>query len=144
MEDEVEWLAWRFADAAPSKDFWANLRNQQHFATWFAKDSGFDGDMSKWYSVTTAQVSDKGGAGLIAQYDGSLSAALSKIFPDHHWQGFLFDRVSSGYWNDPANHKLYFEWIGQQLGVKQLEDWYKVSKQQLIEMGGTLGVIERR
>jgi hypothetical protein len=93
--------------------------------------------MSRWYSVGTAPISERGGAGLLAVYEGSLAAALASVFPEHTWEGFRFERVSSGYWMDPTKHREFFEWIGKnKLGITKMDDWYKVSKQGLIDAGG--------
>ena len=43
------------------------------------------------------------------------------------------------YWQDIKNQREYMDWVAQQLGVTNPEDWYKVSSQQVIKQGG--GVI---
>ncbi len=37
------------------------------------------------------------------------------------------DRVKQGTWYNKENHKLYAEWLGQTLGYRTMEDWYKVT-----------------
>jgi hypothetical protein len=34
--------------------------------------------------------------------------------------------VPKGYWSVLENQKQYFDWLGKELGVNTLDDWYKV------------------
>ena len=31
------------------------------------------------------------------------------------------------YWNNLANQRKFINWAGKELGIKDMEDWYKVS-----------------
>ncbi len=59
-------------------------------------------------------------------YEGELVAALKDLYPDHKWLLWQFKRVPANWWKDKEHQRMYFEWIGSLLGVKQLDDWYKV------------------
>lgn len=41
-----------------------------------------------------------------------------------------------GYFLDKNNHKLYLESISQQLGVKNMEDWYQIKRDDVILLSG--------
>jgi hypothetical protein len=46
-------------------------------------------------------------------------------------------RVKSGAWNNFENHKIYAEWLGKKLGYTNMDDWYKISKDILINNFGS-------
>ena len=35
--------------------------------------------------------------------------------------------VPSGYWQDSQNRRRYMRWLGQRLGYRKVEDWYKIT-----------------
>ena len=36
-------------------------------------------------------------------------------------------RVPSGYWDLVENRRLYVRWLGQQLGFRKADDWYRIT-----------------
>ena len=57
--------------------------------------------------------------------------------PENEWLPWKFKRgVPKGYWDDAANHVLYAQWLGEQLGYEQPEDWYQVSAEKIFEHSG--------
>lgn len=59
-------------------------------------------------------------------YKNSFIYALRRVYPEFDWYPWLFSQVPVGFWNSIQNHKDYFEWLGYELGIHQLDDWYKV------------------
>jgi hypothetical protein len=45
--------------------------------------------------------------------------------------------VPRGFWENVANHKLYFDWLGGELNVKTPEDWNRVTIDKVAEHGGS-------
>jgi hypothetical protein len=43
---------------------------------------------------------------------------------------------NQGCWLEIKNHKEWIEWAREQLGVKELDDWYKFSFSDIINIGG--------
>src|SRR5690242_1908776 len=41
-----------------------------------------------------------------------------------------------GVWKSKRNHKIFFDWLGNELGFKSPDDWYNISLQQIKENGG--------
>jgi hypothetical protein len=39
------------------------------------------------------------------------------------------DKCPPKYWNDVNNHKKFVDWAAKQLNIKEMSDWYKVSKE---------------
>lgn len=50
-------------------------------------------------------------------YNSNLAKALAVTYPDHNWQPWLFASVPAGYWDDPTTHRLYFDWLRDQLRI---------------------------
>lgn len=42
-----------------------------------------------------------------------------------------------GYWLEKKNQLAFIEYATKQLGIKDLEDWYEVSRYQIIEVRTT-------
>ena len=40
---------------------------------------------------------------------------------------WLDGRVPNGYWHRVQNRRLYVRWLGQQLGFRKREDWYRIT-----------------
>lgn len=40
------------------------------------------------------------------------------------------------YWKNYKNVNILLESIGKEIGIKKLEDWYKVTKKQIYKHGG--------
>lgn len=47
-----------------------------------------------------------------------------------------FKRVVNGHWEDKKNRRNFLIWAGNQLGVKKIEDWYRVRAIDIIIKGG--------
>ena len=48
-----------------------------------------------------------------------------------------FNTTTTDLWKDFNNHKVFVEKLGKQLGIKKLEDWYKVRARDFSENGGS-------
>ncbi len=69
-----------------------------------------------------------GGGGLLAlNYKSSPYLLISTIFPEYEWLPWKFNQTPNGFWNDLNNQRQYVNWKGRQLGIINLEDWYKVA-----------------
>lgn len=87
--------------------------------------------LDDWYKFTSKQIRQK--APFVgSKYKGSLLEALQNIYPDHNWDGLRFATVSRGYWQSVDNQRKLMDKIGEELGVKVLDDWYKVSTQEVL------------
>lgn len=88
-----------------------------------------------WYKLTRKMVLDVGGAELIKYYDQSPIKLLRSTFPDYDWKPWLLPNPPRNYWQNLDNLKLYFDWLSEKLGIKTLEDWYKIDYKNLYEFG---------
>jgi len=56
----------------------------------------------------------------------------------HEWQRWKFAQVPQGYWKDKSNHRKFLDWMGTQLEVKRMEDWYAIPHFQIVQYAGRL------
>jgi hypothetical protein len=98
--------------------------------------------MDQWYGVTTNDVEHFGGSGILENL-GSLVAALSAVFPSHSWKAWRFSKVVNGFWRQTDNQRQFFEDVREELGIKSLEDWYKITAPQLSQVYGVETLFEQ-
>lgn len=46
---------------------------------------------------------------------------------ERHQAIWLDGRVPNGYWDRPAHRRLYLRWLGQRLGFRSRQDWYRIT-----------------
>lgn len=92
-----------------------------------------------WYKVNIKTLDEKPSQLLKEEFRGSLFDALSTVYPTVKWYPWKFkhQNVPLGYWSEIANQKKFFDELAEQIGIKNLDDWYGVlSKRLLMEYGG--------
>ena len=57
---------------------------------------------------------------------------LECIFPNRKIHFWKLERVKSDLWIDQTYLNQYMDWLGIQLGFNKIEDWYKLSQQDLV------------
>jgi hypothetical protein len=73
---------------------------------------------------------------ILRKYNSSLIKALLNIYPDYPWHPWKFESPApKGFWTDIQNQKKYFDWLGEQLGVKTMDDWYNVKYSSIVATG---------
>lgn len=77
------------------------------------------------------------GYGLISKHYGNCpSRAIVDMFPNHPWNLWKFKKVPRGYWNSEKNQREFMDSLAKKLNLKEFDDWYQVSKDEIIEHGG--------
>lgn len=132
---EHNWLPWKFAQHVP-RGFWNVKENQRDFMNWLGNVLGFK-SMNNWYNVTHQTIEEKGGGGLLVKYGGSRSKLLPQIFPEHSWVLHRFKTVQPHNLNVKENDRYLVNRLGKKLGLKRMEDWYKVTWKEIQDNGGT-------
>jgi hypothetical protein len=89
-----------------------------------------------WYKVTRAAIKKVGGAALLEHYSQSLFHMLKALALEHEWLEWKFAHTNRGYWNSMDNQRKYLDWLGKQLGVSELSDWYDVTTRDVIATSG--------
>lgn len=115
---------WVF-DKVP-KGFWLEPENRRNYLIWLAhRLHGLT--MESLYRLDTRDVQCNCGGGVLFRWHGSLIEGVKECFPDYDWKEWLFAVVPHQFWDDPRNHYRYLEWLGQELGFRRREDWYRVT-----------------
>lgn len=71
-------------------------------------------------------IEKRGGLPLLRLFKGSIARTLESVFPEYSWLPWKFGNVCGIFWKDLENQRKYLEWLGIGLGIKKMEDWYKV------------------
>jgi len=134
MFPDYEWIPWKFVMTV--RGYWIDNTNHTKFAIWLGEKLGYK-IMEDWYKITIQQINDNGGCGLLSRYyNGSPSQFVKAMFPEYEWIPWKFDVTANGYWKDNTNHTKFVIWLGEKLGYKTMEDWYKITIQQISDNGG--------
>ena len=130
---EENWLPWKFT--LTSMGFWKDRKNHKIYMDWFRLQLGYK-NHEDWYNISVKDIRNNDGGGLLQYYNNSPSQLLKSVYPKKNWLPWKFTHTPMGYWDDIENHKIYMDWLGTQLGYKILEDWYKISKKDIINNDG--------
>src|SRR4051812_31028060 len=65
------------------------------------------------------------------QHQRTLSVALQKLNSQHKSNPLRFSTVPRGYWKLKDNQRNHLDKIGRELGVKEMDDWYSVSREEV-------------
>jgi hypothetical protein len=99
---------------------WSDISNQKKRIEEIARELGIK-ELDDWYAVSKVEVSKR------APFIQNLYSTLKDIYPNHNWDELRFG-IPRGYWNNMDNLRKRFEEVAKELNVKQLDDWYKVSR----------------
>lgn len=78
------------------------------------------------------------GGPLLQHFGNSLTAMLRHFYPDYPWIYWNFQRVSDGFWDDPQNMKDFILNVEKKLNITNLEEWYDITEQQVLNVGNKL------
>lgn len=123
-----DWQPWRF-ERVPY-GFWNSKANQRTFLDAVHNEVN-GGDVRQPLSMQ--DIKDRDGYGLLSKFNGSSSRLLQAVYPDHSWG---FEKIFSEQWDTIDGQRLALSLLGQRIGVKEMEDWYHVTAQDLARNGG--------
>src|SRR5690349_18715299 len=110
---------------APSHGHWKDLKHQREKLEEIGKELGAK-ELNDWYKFSRKEVYRR--APFIQRYYGDVLNALKSLFPHHSWNSSSF---ATGHWENLNYQRQKLEEVGEELGVKQLDDWYKVSPKEV-------------
>ena len=116
---------------------WTKPENCQKFFDHLMKHLGFK-TLDDFYRISPKDISHYGGRALLEkQFDGSLFATLNSAYLHHEWLAWKMEQnVPRGFWNSKENQKHFMDWLGNELGVKDMNHWYSVITTEIRENGG--------
>ncbi|HVC93275.1 MAG TPA: hypothetical protein VND64_06265 [Pirellulales bacterium] len=122
-----EWHEWEFRTAPIH--FWQDQRNHRRYMSWLGKQLGFRRP-EDWYGITTADFQKHKGGAFLLHYDSSAVAAVMAYLPDYGWKEWLFTFTPKDFWSARRNRRRYMDWLAEQLGIRDPEDWYAVTQRE--------------
>jgi hypothetical protein len=125
MCPDYDWKEWLFSTTP--NGFWASPANRRRYMEWLASKLGFKAP-ADWYQLTAETLLENRGSWVFSS-GGTISKAVRKFIPDFNWQEWLFSTTRKGFWNSRRNQLEYMHWLGQQLGFRRPQDWYRVTQE---------------
>ena len=129
-----KWLAWKFSQKVP-QGYWNDINNKREFMNWLGKQLDYQ-KMDDWYNLHWKDIIKYGGWSLLMKYNGSPSQILQSVYPEHKWIIWMFNSVSTGFWDIKENQKEFMNWLQKQLGYSKLDDWYNLTQKDIVNNGG--------
>ncbi len=118
----------------PTRD-WTTLDKQRQFLEQVAKDMNIV-TIDGWSKVTVKDVKQRGGAALVNYYNGSLTALLRSVYPQHNWEATKFNRMPRHYWPIPENQQQFMRSIASKYNIATQDDWKKITSEVILQEGG--------
>ncbi len=91
---------------ASHRGYWKDINNQRAFLESLATKLRIC-DHKDWYLVSSSQVAQHGGGGLLNHYKGSLLRALETVYPMHSWVTFPLTMVKHKYLVSKGHYSLF-------------------------------------
>jgi hypothetical protein len=123
-DSAYKWKEWLFYKVP--EGFWDDMSNCKRYLTWLSGVLNIK-SMSDWYRVIGKDFKKNYGYGLLQKHNCSVLQVLMYVFPEYEWKEWLLVKVSGIYWKNIANRHKYIDWLGQQLGFVEHEDWYRLT-----------------
>src|SRR4051812_5974326 len=70
---------------------------------------------------------------VIHSYSGNVVSLFRDGIPTH---------LPAGFWNNKMNRKTYLDWLGKKLDYRDMNDWYKLTSDIVVQNHGN-GLIQR-
>lgn len=130
---EYAWKEWLF-NACP-RSFWRDRRNHRRYLDWLAEQIGIVRP-EDWYDIANEDFGRHGGGALLGYYDWTISTAVISNFPECDWKEWMFRKTPKGFWEVRRNRRRYLKWLGQELGFRRANEWYRVTREDIYQHYG--------
>eukprot|EP00028_Trichosphaerium_sp_Am-I-7-wt_P003386 CAMPEP_0168527358 /NCGR_PEP_ID=MMETSP0405-20121227/12556_1 /TAXON_ID=498012 /ORGANISM="Trichosphaerium sp, Strain Am-I-7 wt" /LENGTH=219 /DNA_ID=CAMNT_0008550457 /DNA_START=25 /DNA_END=681 /DNA_ORIENTATION=+ len=117
--------------------FWSDIGHQRQRINYASQQLDLK-HLDEWHNVSLLDLLDHVGVHMLGQYGGSLWSALKALFPDHRWnfnEREKKNQVEKGHWQNQEKQLTFLKGLAEKLRLEK-DDWYRVSKKQLIDSGG--------
>ena len=120
------------ADPRKPHGYWNREENILHFLKYVGKQKNLISN-EDWKNLTKKQLQDLGGNSLLNKY--TISELKQKICPELKIHNK--NQKKNGYWENKENIKILLNKVQVCYNVKNVEDWKKITKEQIIQVGGS-------
>ena len=115
-----------------SKEYFKSIENQKNFMNDLFNKFKLN-SLDEWIQIPKKQIKQQiGGKIILKIYSENLSKLLFTIFPLHNWKKSL----RKNHFKILRNQQKILENIEKKLKINQLNDWMKITKNQLLIHGG--------
>eukprot|EP01118_Nematostelium_gracile_P008957 TRINITY_DN2995_c0_g1_i2.p1 TRINITY_DN2995_c0_g1~~TRINITY_DN2995_c0_g1_i2.p1 ORF type:complete len:358 (-),score=67.60 TRINITY_DN2995_c0_g1_i2:91-1164(-) len=90
--------------------------------------------LDDWYQFGSVEFEKE--SRLMTKYQHSPYQVLKNVYPHHKWRPWSFKGVPRNFWRDRSNQKMFVDDLENELGIKSKEDWYHVSRKEVMARGG--------
>jgi hypothetical protein len=52
---------------------------------------------------------------------------LTTVYHDYHWLPWKFEKTPKNYFSEISNQRIFLDWAGKELGIKEMSDWYNIN-----------------
>jgi len=134
MMPDHHWHLWKFRYVP--HHFWRDVRSQCAYFNWLCVEMDLSSPR-ELYSLTIKDLATHHGGGLLYTYfNNSPLEFVKRLKPEFAWNNWWFK--GNWKWDKAENHRLFFDFLSQELGVKKVEDWYTcLTAENIIKLGGT-------
>lgn len=128
------WKPWLFDRVR--NGFWLDQENRIRYLLWLGELLNFS-TVQDWHGLRAEHfIENFGGSVFNNIYNCSPIKAVRELYPEHDWKEWLFHRVPDHFWSDIRNFRRYMQWLGDQLGFEDAEDWYAIRKADFERLNG--------
>jgi hypothetical protein len=114
--------------------------NHREFLDDLGRKLGFK-SMSDWYTITRKQIIENGGHYLVQQIKNP-SKLVMAAYPRYHWISSNWNCKSEDYQNE-ENRVALMEYLTKELQIKDLSDWYRISRSQIGQVCKNMNVFKQ-
>jgi hypothetical protein len=88
-----------------------------------------------WYKLKYKDLERNGGREILKKL-GSPAKVVMYAYPNYEWQWWRFQSMDKDIWDDHKSAIQYLNWLKDELGYRNMDDWYKISKKNFSQNGG--------
>ena len=136
---DYDFKPWLF-EQTPS-GYWKKPEIQREYLEWLFTRLGYK-EPDDWYKITIEDLKHNKGYTLLGLYNNSVRKAVQNSFPELNLKTELFKSIPPDSWQLIENHKKYLKRLGKKLGYRKPEDWYRITKKDFTDNGGS-GLLSR-
>lgn len=118
-----------------SYGMWTETSTHRKYFDWYAEQHGIQKQV-EWWNTSVKDVMYKGGSTILSVHGNSLTKALRAVYPEFEWHLWNFTRSPKRFWASLKNQRQYVDWLAEQLGIEQQEEWYQTVREDFARMGG--------
>jgi len=122
---DFDWNEWMFHYCP--RDFWQDRENHRRYMNWLEEQLDIK-EPADWYQITNRDFTRHKGGAFLLRYNSTISAAVMAHHPEYNWQEWKFRKIPKGFWNDKRNRIRYMNWLGNELGYKNWDDWHHLTR----------------